>query len=317
MQSIQSITNSLTSRRGITPPSQVTSTAYRNEPTTMKIPIRSTVVAALGLLSVLLPVHQAAYAQGNKPRDKDFVAPVVFQAAGPTFDSIEGTVDAFRHGTAGLGDPNNMNNAGPLGSGRREINWDGGNPAIVATTPPVTPFNTFLNTRGAQFTTPGIGLSQATPSGLAVLLNNPTYSTIFTPFSLSRLFTPVGSNVTEALFFVPGTNGASPATVTGFGAVFTDVDQPDGSGPGQKHGNRGASTLIQYFDRDGNLIFSSFVPASPGDGSLSFFGIVFDDARIARVRIITGDVAPGPNDDRKHDIVVMDDFIYGEPQPLH
>jgi hypothetical protein len=43
---------------------------------------------------------------------------------------------------------------------------------------------------------------------------------------------------------------------------------------------------------------------------------VFDETRIARVRITSGDVAPGPNDDRKHDIVVMDDFIYGEPQAL-
>jgi hypothetical protein len=75
-------------------------------------------------------------------------------------------------------------------------------------------------------------------------------------------------NITEALFFVPGTadipNGPEPATVTGFGAVFTDVDQPDGSGPGQKKGNRGASTLM---DHDGKLIFSSFVPASPAMGA--------------------------------------------------
>jgi len=149
-----------------------------------------------------------------------------------------------------------------------------------------------------------------------VLFGNPTYGTIFRPFSLSRLFTPVGSNITDALFFVPGTNGSVPATTRGFGAVFTDVDQPDGSGPGGKHGNRHASTLIEYFDQDGRVIFSSFVPASPGDGNLTFFGIVFDDARVARVRITTGDVAPGPNDDRRHDIVMMDDFIYGEPQAL-
>ena len=125
----------------------------------------------------------------------------------------------------------------------------------------------------------------------------------------------MGSNVTEALFFIPGSNGATPATVRGFGAVFTDVDQPDGSGPGKKRGNRGASTLIEYFGVDKKVLFSSFVPASPGDRSLSFFGIVFDDARIMRVRITTGDVAPGPDDDGKNDIVVMDDFIYGEPQP--
>ena len=59
----------------------------------------------------------------------------------------------------------------------------------------------------------------------------------------------------------------------GFGAVFTDVDQPDGSGPGKKHGNRGASTLIEYFGADGDLLFSSFVPAAPGDAGLSFFGL--------------------------------------------
>jgi hypothetical protein len=56
--------------------------------------------------------------------------------------------------------------------------------------------------------------------------------------------------------------------------------------------------------------------AITGDGNLSFFAIKFDDARIASVRIKAGDVAPGPNDDKHHDIVMMDDFIYGEPQIL-
>jgi hypothetical protein len=45
-------------------------------------------------------------------------------------------------------------------------------------------------------------------------------------------------------------------------------------------------------------------------------GIVFDDARIARVRITAGNVAPGPDDGGENDVVMMDDFIYGEPQPL-
>ena len=148
------------------------------------------------------------------------------------------------------------------------------------------------------------------------MFNNPTYGTIFSAFSLSRLFTPIGQQYHRGLFFVPGSKGRLPATVTGFGAVFTDVDQPDGSGPSKKRGNRGASTLIEYFGADGKVLFSSFVPASPGDGSLSFFGIKFDDALIARVRITSGNVAPGPDDDGESDIVMMDDFIYGEPQPL-
>ena len=248
----------------------------------------------------------------------DFVAPAVFQAAGPNIASIQGTLTDFR---AALGDPVNGNALEEKGSGRREINWDGGVPPSDVTTPPVNPFNTFLNTRGAQFTTPGIGLSQAPPSGgpqggLVGLFGNATYATTFRAFSPLRLFTPVGSNVTDTLFFVAGSNGGLRAAVTGFGAIFSDVDQPDGSGPGTKRGNRHSSTLIQFFGADGRLLFSSFVPASPGDGGFSFFGIKFDDPRIASVRITAGNVAPGPDDDKANDVVMMDDFIYGEPHKI-
>ncbi len=272
--------------------------------------IRSTIIAALGVLSMVLAVSGTAQAQANQP------TPLVFQAAGPDAASIQSTVDEFR---AALGD-NNLNNPGPIQKGRREINWDGGNPNLLDTTAPVNPFLVFLNTRGSQYKTPGLGLSQAPPSGgpqggLAVLFGNPSYGKIFRTFSRSRLFTPVGSNITEASFSIPGTNGNAPATVRGFGAVFTDVDQPDGSSTlSTARNDRKASTLIEYFGKDGRLLFSSSVPASPGDGNLSFFGIKFDDARIASVLIKTGDVAPGPNDNKQHDIVMMDDFIYGEPQ---
>jgi hypothetical protein len=247
----------------------------------------------------------------------NFVPPAVFQAAGPNLASIQGTINDFR---AALGDPVNGNTLMELDSGRREINWDGAVPTDV-TTPPVNPFNTFLNTRGAQFTTPGIGLSQAPPSGgpqggLVTLFGNSTYATAFRAFSAPRLFTPVGSNITDTVFFVPGSNGATRAAVTGFGAIFTDVDQPDGSGPGNKRGNRGASTLVQFFGADGRLLFSSFVPAAPGDGGFSFFGIKFNDPRIASVRITAGNVAPGPVDGGTIDVVMMDDFIYGEPHHL-
>jgi len=283
----------------------------------MKNYLLVTFAAVVALLSIVMPVkvHQTAHAQENTTND--FVAPAVFQAAGPNVPSIQSSVDAFR---AALGNPNN-GNAGPLDTGHREINWDGAGGVDTTTTAPVTPFNVFLNTRGSQFTTPGLGFTQAPASGgaqggLAVLFDNPSYGTIFKPFSNVRLFTPVGSNITEALFFRPGSNGTVPATVTGFGAVFTDVDQPDGSGPAEKHGNRGASTLIEFFGVNGELLFSSYVPAAPGDGSLSFFGVKFNDARIASVRITSGNAVPGPDDDGKNDIVVMDDFIYGEPTAL-
>jgi hypothetical protein len=253
----------------------------------------------------------SALAQGTTGRN--FVAPTVFQAAGPNIASIQNTIDQYR---AALGATNNGNVPGPLTNGRREINWDGG--GSTATSVVGTPFTGFLANRGALFTTTGTGFVQAPLAGLADTFHNETYLTIFQPFSPQRLFSPIDSNVTETQFFVPGGGDApAPATTTGFGAVFTDVDLPNGSGPGDINGNRKASTLIECFGTDGGLIFSSFVPASPGDGSLSFLGIVFDDARIARVRITSGDAAPGPNDDGTHDIVMMDDFFYGEPQPLH
>src|SRR5262245_23612872 len=162
----------------------------------MKKYVFLTLVGTFGLLSITLPGIRSTNAQNTA---RDFVAPTVFQAAGKNGASIQSSVDAFR---AELGNPNN-GNAGPLDTGHREINWDGAGGVDTSTTTPVTPFNVFLNTRGSQFTTPGIGLTQAPASGgpqggLAVLFNNPSYGTIFKPFSNMRLFTPVGSNITEA-----------------------------------------------------------------------------------------------------------------------
>jgi hypothetical protein len=49
---------------------------------------------------------------------------------------------------------------------------------------------------------------------------------------------------------------------------------------------------------------------------LSFLGVVFRRAVVARVRIEYGNTRLGPDDGGKYDVAVMDDFIYGEPQPL-
>ena len=71
----------------------------------MKKQLFLTLVVALGfpLIMTLVPVCEAA-----QPENPDgFVAPAVFQAAGPTASSIQSTVDAFR---AALGEPNNANN---------------------------------------------------------------------------------------------------------------------------------------------------------------------------------------------------------------
>src|ERR1044071_5581780 len=98
-----------------------------------------TFVAVFGLLLTVMPIriHQTVYAQENTTRE--FVAPAVYQAAGPDGPSIQSAVDAFRRAV----DPDNQvnnNNPGPLTIGRREINWDGGG-NVLTTTDPVTPFN--------------------------------------------------------------------------------------------------------------------------------------------------------------------------------
>jgi hypothetical protein len=228
-------------------------------------------------------------------------ATVIFSDAGANAAAISTTVSNYQ---AALGIPNNGNNAGPLASGRREINWDGGGPPVIAGTAPVTPFTTFQNTRGATFTTPGTGLTQAAATGGALSLDliNPTYASLFAPFSPNRLFAPIGSNVTEGFFSVPGTNGTASAGVRGFGAVFSDVDLP--------------GTTIQYFDVNGNSLGVFAVPTFTGNQTFSFFGITRDSSEtlIGSVRIVTGTNALGPNESSTVDLVVMDDFLYGEPQ---
>ena len=232
----------------------------------------------------------------------DAFAITIFSAFGNDAADIQATVDTFR---AALGNPNN-GNGGPSATGHREINWDGG--GSTDTSPGVTPFNVFRNTRGGQFITPGTGFFQAPPSGgagggLETVFNNATYGTIFDTFSAPRLFVPVGSNVTDAIFFIPGTNGTIRAGVQGFGAVFTDVDLA-------------GSTRIELYDFEDNLIDSVNVPDIAGTNTLSFLGLLAGpgDPQIVRVRLITGTEALGPNDGGSVDIVAMDDFFYSEPQ---
>lgn len=129
---------------------------------------------------------------------------------------------------------------------------------------------------------------------------NRTYSQLFRTFSPQRLFTALGSNIMEVHFFVPGTSTA--ATTSGFGAVFTDVDR--------------LGTTIEYFDEGGHRLTRFDVPASPGRETLSFLGVRFLDRRVARVRITSGNTVLGPDERRDRDLVVMDDFIFGEPTAL-
>ena len=60
------------------------------------------------------------------------------------------------------------------------------------------------------------------------------------------------------------------------------------------------------------------LPQTPiADNGLSFLGVVFDDAIVARVEVKYGTGALGPNDGEGDvDVAVMDNFIFGEPQEV-
>ena len=70
-----------------------------------------------------------------------------------------------------------------------------------------TPFNVFLNTRGAQFTTPGTGFVQAPPAGADADLRSSAIqpsATLRGVQSELRIFSPIGSNITDAILFHSG-----------------------------------------------------------------------------------------------------------------
>src|SRR5580765_2869633 len=181
-----------------------------------------------------------------------FGGALVREATGPTPASIQASVDQFR---ADLGGGNN-GIGGTFAGGRREINWDGVGDAVSS--PNNLPANFFNSNspRGAVFATPGSGFQVSAKTGNATLTPvrfgniNPNYPNEFQTFSPERLFTAIGSNVTDVLFFVPGT--ATPAYVSGFGSVFTDVDSA-------------TSTTMQFFDQAGASLGTFAVSASlPG-----------------------------------------------------
>ncbi|MBL8238728.1 MAG: PEP-CTERM sorting domain-containing protein [Bryobacterales bacterium] len=224
----------------------------------------------------------------------------VFTATGAAPGDIQTAVDNFR---SALGANNGV--GGSFASGRREINWDAVPNAFAS--PNALPGNFFnVNSpRGAVFSTPGSGfqVSATLASGTPVEFGNidPSYTAEFQTFSAERLFTPIGSNIMQIDFFVPGTT--TPASVAGFGAVFTDVELA-------------AQTIFTVFYGDGSNGGQFAVPAGP-NGGLSFLGLT-DNRRYSRIIIQTGTtaLAAGVIENLRTpgvDLVAMDDFIYGEP----
>lgn len=238
-------------------------------------------------------------------------APVVRQGSGANAAAIQATVDLFR---ADLGGANN-GVGGLFKTGRREINWDGVPDSAAepnnlpldffnVNSPRGVIFNAVEDATGAALNQ--FAVSSTSASGVPIRFGNinAAYPATFQTFSAQRLFMARNTHIMEVNFVVPGTK--IPATVSGFGVVFADVDSATG-------GNR---SLIRVFGPDGRQL--SAASAGVADNGLSFVGISFNAGeRISRVTIESGNAAlSSANNDGVSgvDVVAMDDFIYGEPR---
>ncbi len=253
-------------------------------------------IYALFLILVALAACNNLYSPSSPPPPPPPPPPpafTTFRAEGDTF-TIADNLAGFR---AALGGPLNAPNTPPADSGRREINWDGVPAALTNVDTFPGAFFNVNSKRGALLSTPGTGLRvDSTAFGVAAQ---------FKAFSPKKVFAAVGSNQVAVDFKLVGTT--TNGLVKGFGVVFSDVDVA-------------GSTRIEYFDAAGVRIANLEAPARNGAQDFSFLGAVFDSAVVARVLITSGDAAldAGLIDvsaGGTKDLVVMDDFVYGEPQP--
>jgi len=199
-----------------------------------------------------------------------------------------------------LGDPANGGTAGQQPAGRREVNWDGAG-ARPFNNQNGFPVDFFNNNVKAGLVYEGATFRNDSTSFAEI---NPTYADDFKPFSPKVMFSAIDSHVIDALFRVAGAQ--TPAVVTGFGVVFSDVDLDN-------------TSSVELFDKNGTSLGRYFAPRRSDPNGLSFVGVKYDAAVVARVKITCGNGTLGAGvNDVTHggalDLVVVDNVIYGEPQ---
>jgi hypothetical protein len=239
-------------------------------------------------------------------------AAVFVTGTGANSTALQTVFDQF---ATKLGGTNN-GVGGSFPDGYRRLNWDGvpdnfSEPNFMpgdffnVQSPRGVVFNPLLDDGGSAYADFRVSATAASGVGVRFSDLNPAYANQFTTFSAQRLFMPHAAHAVLAKFYKPGTT--IPATVSGFGVVLVDVDSSL---------DALRSTLIAY-GPDGKQLVALTVPAL--SSGLSFVGITFDAGeRIDHVVIRSGTAAlgGGVNDSASVDVVVMDDMIYGEPQPV-
>ena len=222
--------------------------------------------------------------------------PQVFKATG----DIIGVINDFRNQ---LG---NLNTTPGATSGRREINWDGVPDNKVGLALP----NDFFNP-----TVPGAPVAQQRgliyAAGVGEFqVSNTNFSNVdaasageLSTFSGTKTFANISTNSWPIGFQVAGET--TEAFSKGVGIVFSDVDLPN-------------STSLEFFEGEKSL-GKFFAPPHTTASSFSFLGVYFPgNERITKVQVKhDGILSDGEKDISAgglHDLVIFDDFIYGEPQ---
>lgn len=241
--------------------------------------------------SLLVPFYCAATAVALALPITLKAAPAISFDSGMTPDQIQSLVDTFR-----------LNLDNPI-----TLDWDSTDDASSA--PTQVPNSVSIATPGnttVEISTPGsafeISADSDNPTATAPRFGNvdPSYESLFQPFSGERMARSVDS--TEINIDFTGEGFEAPATVTGFGAVFSGVDAFD-------------STSIEFFDLDGNSLTTVFAPQAPA-GGLSFVGVTFDGPEtIGSIQIFSGtdSLGSGAVEGAGVDLVVIDDIIFSSP----
>lgn len=248
----------------------------------------------------------AAAASWNKQDWCPQYSGLIFRDTANWRSGLQHIVTRYRNQLGGV-DNGNAPGAETNGAGHRSINWDAD----------VVPFNMpgdfFKNTvtRGAEFfaVEGKFAVSNPSPQDASGVHDNRfssfnhAFPQIFKTFSPNRLFTPVKSNEVHVVFSVPASDKGDKATVSGFGAIFTNV--------------RGDKTVLNFYDKNDCLIIRLPIPEKAR--GLSFGGIIVTKkdgapvkAPVASVKATLGTgIISRPKNGKN--FVVVDDLIYGEP----
>jgi hypothetical protein len=224
-----------------------------------------------------------------------------------TPSGLNSIIDQFKAQLGGplLDSPNQVASA----SGYRDVNFDGINNQQTLNSLPGN-FYTAQVARGLLLKTLAGGHFQVSqPSGNNQRFGDidPSYSSLFKAYSATQLLTPMGSNITDVTFTDPvNPSDTANATVKGFGAIFSDVDDVD-------------SSKFQVFGiiNGAEQPLTSAIQVTPLNNGLSFVGVVFTEGeRITRVRLTSGNVILGAGqlEGGANDAVVLDNMFYSQPQ---